>query len=991
MRRLYSMLLALTLVLTTAAPSYGAEPQKVTILSTVSSGLNYYVEYQFNGNTYRSDQVGQAINRSLWNHLDDDQKMKVARVYAFSSNSRIDQFGAEGSDAIADHVNQVQGWTQAAQVFEDRIAKREFPELTEFYTGGYDAAYGEYVNSVQPMFEFTEATKATEEYKRLNERLTKIEMLYNIGSDAYQKLVRMKTLQVGNAIKGGSKPLIELIVSNSFVPVVSATAVQRFTGPAVDGIGLVYDRLKGIYDDYNYDETQDVGIVLDKFWEVIDGLEKISEDCMDEIETELAAAKAEHQQLQEASNAQKQQLQTNFTNQRSLHEAAVGDYSMYYDYGIDPLDENLDSIVAQHSGQLMQDVESFSQELIEKRKEAYRILDPGYTGGEFYINSALIIDTEGMTIGSFTDYSHLNPVNAYNREDLEAIEAAIDSERAYMEQSLSENQDKLEEYEAKLDTLMQEELAKWNDLKARANGLSAYTDINLNTSIYNYTAGSFYNPTQKIMELIELKEMGGTTLEDFTENISNEIDVMDNVVSYFKEVTSEIKSSTSGKMSEYDSLKSNLENSIIYYINAVDSLVDLYNSSPYFGEVSLDSLPAAIDDYAIAQIIWNLPEESRAAKARQIMAELRELRKNELSLLRKIEIGKNNMMHDRQALDEKIGGIVGENTNYATGVKVMSSSDIMAEFNNFEKYAGKYLDRKYSVSNANFIIEKLSLKTPFYYQILMLTEELERERQNIMALSDGEFDNMHEAYLNRHESLEWLGLTNSFYQEQREEIYLAGYPISKLLYDMRARYKNYEDYTSNVDAVRIIDADRGGYLDSAGLDLQVGNTLNLGAYIQPTTADNKTVSWKSSNESVVSVSNSGSIIANKPGVAIITVTTADGGKTSTCKVMVADSYQSYDNWRDTPSDVEREKSWRIRLSEPVDPGSVNSDNVYILDGSGQKLDFIVPTVEEDEAGQYIHMLNTDGFAEGDTYTLVITPKVKSMKGEYLTQGIKMGW
>jgi len=986
MRRLYSMLLALTLALTSAGSSYGAEPQKVTIISTVSSGLNYYVEYQYNGNTYRSDQVGQAINMKLWNNIDDEQKMRVARVYAFSSNSRIDQFGAEGSDAIADHVNQVQGWSQAAQMFEDRIAKREFPELTDFYTGGYDVAYGEYVNSVQPMFEFTEATKATEEYKRLNERLTKIETLHNIGSDAYQKLVRMKTLQVGNAIKGGSKPLIELIVSNSFVPVVSATAVQRFTGAAVDGIGVVYDQLKGIYDDYNYDETQDVGAVIDKLWEVIDGLEKISEDCQDEIEVELAAAKAEHLQLQEASNAQKQQLQDNYDDQKSLHEAAVGDYSMYYDYGIDPSDENLDSIVSQHAYELMQDAEKFSEELIEKKKEAYRILDPTYNGGEFYINGALAIDTEGMTIGSFSDYSHLDPVRVYKREDLESIEAAIDSERAYMEQSLAENQDKLEEYEAKLDTLMQEEMAKWNDLKARANGLKAYTDINLDTGL-----GNNYNPTQKILDLIEIKEVGGRTLEDFTENISNEIDVMDNVVSYFKEVTSEIKSSTSGRISEYESLKGNLENSIIYYINAVDSLVDLYNSSPYFGEVSIDTLPAGIDDYAIAQIIWNLPEESRAAKARQIMAELKELRKKELSLLRKIEIGKNNILHDRKALDEKTGGMLGENSNYATGVKIMSSSDVMADFNNFEKYAGKYLDRKYSASNANFIIEKLSLRTPFYYQILMLTEELERERQNIMALPDGEFDYMYDAYVDRHESLEWLGLTNSFYQEQRDEIYSAGYPISKLIYDMRARHYNYEDYSSKVDGVRIIDADRGGYLDSAGLDLQVGNTLTLGAYVMPTTADNKAVSWKSSDSGVVSVGSDGALIANKPGMAVITVTTVDGGKTSTCKVMVEDSYQSYDNWRETPSEVEREKSWRIRLSEPVDPGSVNSDNVYILDGSGQKLDFIVPTVEEDEAGQYIHMLNTDGFAEGDTYTLVITPKVKSMKGEYLTQGIKMGW
>jgi len=55
--------------------------------------------------------------------------------------------------------------------------------------------------------------------------------------------------------------------------------------------------------------------------------------------------------------------------------------------------------------------------------------------------------------------------------------------------------------------------------------------------------------------------------------------------------------------------------------------------------------------------------------------------------------------------------------------------------------------------------------------------------------------------------------------------------------------------------------------------------------VAPETATNKTVSWTSSDTSIVSVAD-GTIYANMPGTAYITVTTADGGFTDTCKVTV---------------------------------------------------------------------------------------------------------
>jgi uncharacterized protein YjdB len=61
--------------------------------------------------------------------------------------------------------------------------------------------------------------------------------------------------------------------------------------------------------------------------------------------------------------------------------------------------------------------------------------------------------------------------------------------------------------------------------------------------------------------------------------------------------------------------------------------------------------------------------------------------------------------------------------------------------------------------------------------------------------------------------------------------------------------------------------------------------MTLTARVSPDNAINKDVSWSSSDESVATVSD-GVVTALKPGVAVITVTTEDGGKTASCDVRV---------------------------------------------------------------------------------------------------------
>jgi len=80
----------------------------------------------------------------------------------------------------------------------------------------------------------------------------------------------------------------------------------------------------------------------------------------------------------------------------------------------------------------------------------------------------------------------------------------------------------------------------------------------------------------------------------------------------------------------------------------------------------------------------------------------------------------------------------------------------------------------------------------------------------------------------------------------------------------------------------------GVTLNKSSISLTVGGTETLTATVSPSDATNKAVGWSSSNSNVATVTN-GTVTAVSAGSAIITVTTADGGKTAQCNVTVTGS------------------------------------------------------------------------------------------------------
>ena len=78
-------------------------------------------------------------------------------------------------------------------------------------------------------------------------------------------------------------------------------------------------------------------------------------------------------------------------------------------------------------------------------------------------------------------------------------------------------------------------------------------------------------------------------------------------------------------------------------------------------------------------------------------------------------------------------------------------------------------------------------------------------------------------------------------------------------------------------------------LDKTEQDLIVGRSTTLVATVLPSYATDNSVSWSSSNESVATVSSTGTVTGVATGSAIITVTTVDGGKMATCIVTVTET------------------------------------------------------------------------------------------------------
>ena len=106
----------------------------------------------------------------------------------------------------------------------------------------------------------------------------------------------------------------------------------------------------------------------------------------------------------------------------------------------------------------------------------------------------------------------------------------------------------------------------------------------------------------------------------------------------------------------------------------------------------------------------------------------------------------------------------------------------------------------------------------------------------------------------------------------------------KAVITLKYKHTNKKTYITKIK-VTVVQPVKSVKLDKSTLTMTERDKKVLTATVLPSNATNKSVTWKSSAPSIVSVT-SGTVIAKKAGKAVVTVTTNQGGKTATCTITV---------------------------------------------------------------------------------------------------------
>lgn len=150
-----------------------------------------------------------------------------------------------------------------------------------------------------------------------------------------------------------------------------------------------------------------------------------------------------------------------------------------------------------------------------------------------------------------------------------------------------------------------------------------------------------------------------------------------------------------------------------------------------------------------------------------------------------------------------------------------------------------------------------------------ITKESVRTGILMYALEDGSFRhsmNGGSDGMATEQALYTLAALKRFYAEPRENS----------LYNMN-------DVSLGGDAGTAV---TGVTLTPTSAELNIGKTVQLHALVIPTTAENKNVAFSSDKPEVATVSENGLVTGVAEGIATITVTTADGGKTASAVITV---------------------------------------------------------------------------------------------------------
>lgn len=78
--------------------------------------------------------------------------------------------------------------------------------------------------------------------------------------------------------------------------------------------------------------------------------------------------------------------------------------------------------------------------------------------------------------------------------------------------------------------------------------------------------------------------------------------------------------------------------------------------------------------------------------------------------------------------------------------------------------------------------------------------------------------------------------------------------------------------------------------------------------------------------------------------------------------------------------------WRVKFTAPLNPSTVNNNNLYVTDSKGNLLNAII---RYDAENKYIEIEPSVPYASMETYTLNVTRRVESQGGQKLKDDVQV--
>ena len=178
----------------------------------------------------------------------------------------------------------------------------------------------------------------------------------------------------------------------------------------------------------------------------------------------------------------------------------------------------------------------------------------------------------------------------------------------------------------------------------------------------------------------------------------------------------------------------------------------------------------------------------------------------------------------------------------------------------------------------------------------------------------------------------------------------------------------------------------GVSLNKTSLSIKAGSSETLTATVTPSDATDKGISWSSSNTSVATVAN-GIVEGKAPGTATVTVKTADGGHTASCKVTVLPDTVRVTGVSLNRSYLELHPGENSTLAAIITPSDATDKNVTwstsdakVATVTGGKVTAVAPGTAT------ITVVTADGgYRDNCTVSVVAAPVVIDVTGVFLNE------